>query len=270
MLKSVLSHEKITIERGITDLVEAYTSSALKNNVTDPVNKYHLTDLVFCNLNSFKENKKLANLHILALNNFVSNKESIYDKYFEDYTEVDLKNFDYQDYSGYDRLVSKLKVLNDDLKNLNNSLTKANESKNRANVNLSKAPDNKKSIILGHITNIDILINDLNSKISNLVIEINNINNQLANAKNDAEGNYINMNNKNFFSHLRNAFAHNHIRYAEDRLVYNRKIILEDFDDDGKLTFKCICRYYDLVKLFNNDLFLEALSNNKSLKKRKI
>ena len=52
-------------------------------------------------------------------------------------------------------------------------------------------------------------------------------------------------------------------------LVYNRKVILEDFDDNGNLTFKCNCRYYDLVKLFNNELFLEALNKNKT-KKRKV
>lgn len=267
MLKSILSNEEITIERGITDFVESYTSSALKKWTTDNTNKNHLTDLVFGNVNSFRENKKLANLHILALNNFVSNKESIYDKYFEDYNEFDISNFDYQDYSGYDRLVSKLKTLNNDLAISNNELQKALASKNKLNDNLSKAPEDKKEIISNNLKKTNILINNINNTINNLILEINSIENEIDNAKKDSNGHYINSNNKSFFNHLRNAFAHNHIKYIDNRLVYNRKVLLEDFDDDRNLTFKCICRYYDLVKLFNNELFLESLSKEKTLKR---
>ena len=77
----------------------------------------------------------------------------------------------------------------------------------------------------------------------------------------DSYGSYVNNNNKSFFNHLRNAFAHNNIKYLDDRINYNRKIVLEDYDDNKQLTFRCVCRYYDLVKLFNNELFLEAIIN---------
>ena len=206
----------------------------------------------------------LVVLFILGINNFVSNKESIFDKHFEDYTEFDLKNFNYQDYSEYDKLTKKLRETNNDLTNLNNSLIKLNETKNKHANNLAYAPDNKKEIISKNIENIDNLITETNEKIGELTKQIYNIENQIDLAQLDSNGYYVNSNNKSFFNHLRNAFAHNHIKYADDRLVYNRKIILEDIDDDGNLTFKCTCRYYDLVKLFNNDLFLEALSKSKT------
>ena len=45
------------------------------NEIIEEVN-----NLIFSNANTFRENKKLANLFILGTNNFVSNKESIYDK----------------------------------------------------------------------------------------------------------------------------------------------------------------------------------------------
>lgn len=263
ILKSVLSHEEITIERGITDFVESYTCSSLKQNITDANLIYHLDNLIFSNVNSFKENKKLANLHILALNNFVSNKETIYDKHFEDYVEFNLDNFTYQDYSGYNRLITKLKKLNNELNITNNSLTKTLENQKKLNDNLSKIPENKKQILLDNINNGNLLISKLNNKIYNLLIEIKNIEKEINNAQKDDIGYYINSNNKSFFNHLRNAFAHNHIKYEDDRLVYNRKIILEDIDDKGELSFRCVCRYYDLVKLFNHELFLESLTKNK-------
>ena len=226
-----------------------------------------MNDLIFSNVNSFKQNKKLANLFVLATTNFVSNKESIYDKYFEGYSEFDISNFDYQDYSGYNKIIGKLKVKNNDLTNLNNALNKAINSKNNSNINLSKAPIDKQPIIQSHIDKLNVLINDTSTKINNLVLEITDLTNQLKGTKTDSNGNYINDNNTSFFNHLRNAFAHNHVSYLEDRLVYNRKILLEDYNDDGTLSFRCTCRYYDLVKLFNNDLFKEAIINKKQKEK---
>lgn len=269
VIRSIVSGEKITLERGVVDLVELYIHSSLKPNLTDEKKLYELHNLIFGNVNSFKENKKLANLFVLGINNFVSNKESIYDKYFDDYNEFDLSNFNYQDYSGYNRLVSKLAVLNDDLKNLNNGLSKAEYNKIKLENNLAKAPDSKKNIISNNITNLEKLICELKNKINELIIQINDILTKMNYAKNDDNGNYIDNNNKNFFTHLRNSLAHNHIRYANDRVVYNRKIILEDYDDNGNLSFKCECRYYDLAKLFNNELFLEAMKSDEKILTKK-
>ena len=124
-------------------------------------------------------------------------------------------------------------------------------------------------LIQNNINALDILITELNKKINNLTIEINEIILNINTHKTDSYGNFINNNNKNFFNHLRNAFAHNHIKYLDDRLVYNRKIVLEDYDDNNKLTFRCVCRYYDLVKLFNDNLFLEAINCKESKKREK-
>lgn len=269
LLRIIMSHDEITIERGVVDLIEAYSNTCLKHFTKNEEKIKQLNDLTFSNVNSFIENKKLANLFILATTNFVSNKESIYDKYFNDYTEFDLSSFEYQDYSGYERLISKLKVKKDDLNNLNKSLYNATTSKNNLTNNLIKAPNNKKPIIQNNINKLDILITELNKKINNLTIEINEIILNINTHKTDSFGNFINNNNKNFFNHLRNAFAHNHIKYLDDRLVYNRKIVLEDYDDNNKLTFRCVCRYYDLVKLFNDDLFLEAINGKESKKREK-
>ena len=104
-------------------------------------------------------------------------------------------------------------------------------------------------------------------KINNLTHEILNINNLIDSHETDSNGNYVNNNNKSFFNHLRNAFAHNNVSYLDDRIVYNRKILLEDYDDNGILTFRCTCRYYDLVKLFNDNLFLNAITNTKEKNK---
>ncbi|MBE6152451.1 MAG: hypothetical protein E7165_03985 [Firmicutes bacterium] len=258
-ISGLIINNGCSIERGIQN-INSFLSLIISREIN--ANTYYSEFLPMWNfvfINSFIEEQKLSNLFILGVNNFVSNKESIYDKYFEDYSEFDLNNFIYQDYSGYNRLVSKLTVLNNDLRNANNAFTKAEANKLKLQTNLTKAPDNKKAIISNNIANLDTMINNLKNKINELIIEINNITSKLSTAKKDDKGNYIN-NNQNFFSHLRNAFAHNHIRYADDRIVYNRKIILEDFDDNNNLTFQCTCRYRDLVKLLNNDLFLEAIS----------
>ena len=268
IIKSVVSHEKITIERGIVDIVELYNTNNLKQGITNTKQIQELSDLIFSNANSFRENKKLANLFILGTNNFVSNKESIYDQYFDDYSEFDLSNFDYQDYSAYNKLMGKLKVKNNDLSNLNKSLNTAIISRNKAYNNLAHAPNEKKQIIQNNIDRLNILINELNDKISTLTLEISEIISEINTHKTNDNGNYINNNNKSFFNHLRNAFAHGNIRYLDDRLVYNRKIVLEDWDDDKNLSFRCVCRYYDLVKLFNNPLFIEAI-NNMEKEKRK-
>jgi len=269
IIKSVISHEKITLERGITDIVELYNHCSLKQSITNPLQLNSLQDLIFGNVNAFKENKRLANLFILGTNNFVSNKESIYDKYFDDYNEFDLSKFEYQDYSGYDRLISKLKLQSENLNILNKSLNKVTNSKNKANDNLINAPTDKKAIIQNNINKLDILINELNNKINEATLEINSIMTNINTHKNDSYGNYINNNNKSFFNHLRNAFAHNNIKYLDDNPNYNRKIVLEDYDDDKKLSFRCVCRYYDLVKLFNNELFLDAIKNKETKKRKK-
>ena len=91
ILKSVLSHEKITIERGVMDFVELYSELGLKEYKNEKQIKKELDDLIFSNVHSFKENKKLANLFILGINNFVCNKETIYDKYFDNSNEIFFK-----------------------------------------------------------------------------------------------------------------------------------------------------------------------------------
>lgn len=269
LLRIIISHEELSIERGVVDLIEAYSNSCLRHYAKNKEDIKQLNDLTFSNVNSFRENKKLANLFILATTNFVSNKESIYDKYFDDYNEFDLSNFEYQDYSGYERLLSKLKVKNDELNNLNKNLYNVTLSKNKLNNNLLRAPKDKKQIIQNNINNLNNSIADLNNKIANITFEINDIMNNINFHKTDPYGDYINNNNKNFFNHLRNAFAHNNIKYLDDRIIYNRKILLEDYDDNKNLTFRCICRYYDLLKLFNNDLFLKAINNNETKKREK-
>ena len=267
ILKSVISNEKITIERGVMEFAELYSLNALRYTETNKKRLDEIDGLIFSNVNSFKENKKLASLFILGINNFVCYKESIYDKYFDDYNEFDISNFDYQDYSAYNKLFKSLTVKNDDLRNTNNTLIKNIESKNKLKSNLDKAPDDKKQIIQNNINKVDNLINDVNDKINNLTHEILNINNLIDSHETDSNGNYVNNNNKSFFNHLRNAFAHNNVSYLDDRIVYNRKILLEDYDDNGILTFRCTCRYYDLVKLFNDNLFLNAITNTKEKNK---
>ena len=268
ILKIVLSHEKMTIERGVMDFFELYSEYGLKEYVNNKDTKNELSDLIFSNLNTFRENKKLANLFILGINNFVCNKEVIYDKYFEDYNQFDLNNFEYQDYSAYNKLLGKLNILNMDITNADNTLTKANNSLTKAKNNLQYAPANKHNIIQNKINELTEAINELAIKKNNLLLDKNNIINLINTHQTDSNGNYINNNNKSFFNHLRNAFAHNNISYLDDRITYNRKILLEDYDEDNNLTWRCVCRYYDLVKLLNNNLFLEAITN--SYEKEKI
>lgn len=264
ILKTILQQEKIELENGVMDFVELYSEYALqfienRKQIIDDLNEQ-----IYSNTFSFKENKRLANLFILATNNFVCNKETIYDKYFDDYNEFNIDNFNYQDYSFYDKLINRLKVIDNDLIDKNNSLIRLENSKNIQKNNLLKAPKDKQTIIQNYINNFDIAINKEKSKINNLLLEKNNIVSLINTHKTDSNGKYINNNNKSFFNHLRNAFAHNHISYLDDNIVYNRKIVLEDYDDDNKLTFRCIGRYYDFVKLFNNELFLEAINSKKS------
>ena len=267
LITNLILNDTNPIERGIQNINDFFALLISIHNTTNVETKNLYQGWLRTFASSFVQDQKLANLFILGINNYVSNKESVFDTYFEDYTEFDLKNFTYQDYSGYDKLKKRLTDLNNDLTNLNNSLIKLNEVKNKHSNNLKHAPDDKKEIISTNIENIDVLIAKTDKKIEELTKEISNIKKQIDLAQTDSTGYYINSNNKSFFNHLRNAFAHNHIKYADDRLVYNRKIILEDIDDNGDLTFRCTCHYYDLVKLFNNDLFLEALNKGKTLKR---
>lgn len=268
ILKTILQQEKIELENGVMDFVELYSEYALQfiENRKQIIND--LNEQIYSNTFSFKENKRLANLFILATNNFVCNKETIYDKYFDDYNEFNIDNFNYQDYSFYDKLINRLKVIDNDLITANNSLTKKENAKNKEKNNLLKAPKDKQTIIQNNINNFDIAINKEKSKINILLLEKNNIINLINTHKTDSNGKYINNNNKSFFNHIRNALAHNHISYLDDNIVYNRKILLEDYDDDNNLTFRCIGRYYDFVKLFNNELFLEAINSKKSKVKK--
>ena len=267
LITNLILNDTNPIERGIQNINDffALLISVQNTNNNEAKNLYRGWLKTFSN--SFVQDQKLANLFILGINNFVSNKESVYDKHFEDYTEFDVTKFKYKDYSGYDKLTKRLKELNVDLINLKKSLTKLNETKKQQSNNLAKAPEDRKEIICVNLENVNNLINETSDKINNVKKEITNIEAQINLAQTDSDGYYINSNNKSFFNHLRNAFAHNHIKYADDRLVYNRKIILEDIDDNGDLTFRCTCHYYDLVKLFNNDLFLEALNKGKTLKR---
>lgn len=268
LITNLILNDTNPVERGIQNINNFFALLISIQNTNNPETKKLYRSWLNTFSSSFVQDQKLANLFILGINNFVSNKESVFDNYFEDYSEFDLKNFNYQDYSGYNKSTKRLREANNDLISLNNSLIKLNESKNQQLHNLTYAPEDRKEVISKNIENIDILINETTKKIRELTREISNNQKQIDLAQNDFNGYYINSNNKNFFNHLRNAFAHNHIRYADDRLVYNRKIILEDFNDNGELTFKCSCRYYDLVKLFNNELFLEALSKKKTLMKK--
>lgn len=269
LITNLILNDTNPIERGIQNINDffALLISIQNTNNAETKNLYRGWLRTFSN--SFVQDQKLANLFILGINNFVSNKESVFDEFFGNYSEFDLKSFDYQDYSGYDKLTKRLREANNDLTNLNNSLIKLNESKDKHTNNLAHAPENRKKIISKNIENIDILITETNKNIEELTKQISNIEKQIDLAQTDSNGYYINSNNKSFFNHLRNAFAHNHVRYADDRLVYNRKIILEDIDDNGDLSFRCTCRYYDLVKLFNNDLFLKALNKGITLTKKR-
>lgn len=264
LITNLILNDTNPVERGIQNINDflALLISIQNTNNIETKNLYRGWLRTFAN--SFIQDQKLANLFILGINNFVSNKESVFDEHFEDYCEFDLKNFEYQDYSGYDKLTKRLNDLNNDLNNLNNSLIKLNGSKNKKINDLKNAPDDKKEIISKNLENINNLITVTINKLEELNKEIDGIKKQIDFAKTDSNGCYINSNNKSFFNHLRNAFAHNHIKYADDRLVYNRRIVLEDIDDNGNLSFRCICRYYDLVKLFNNELFLEVLDECKT------
>lgn len=270
LITNLILNDTNPIERGIQNINDFFALLISIQNINNQETKNLYRGWLRTFANSFIQDQKLANLFILGINNFVSNKESIYDKYFEDYNQFDVAKFKYKDYSGYDKLIKRLKDLNVDVINLKNSLTKLTETKKQQSNNLAKAPEDRKKIISENLENLNNLINETTNKINSLKKEIINIEAQINLAQTDSDGYYINSNNKSFFNHLRNAFAHNHVNYADDRLVLNRKILLEDYDDNGNLTFNCTCRYYDLVNLFNDDLFLEALSNDMCLKKRKI
>lgn len=267
LITNLILNDTNPIERGIQNINDMFALLLSIQNTHNLEAKNLYRGWLKTFANSFVEDQKIANLFILGINNFVSNKESVFDSYFDDYAQFDLKNFIYQDYSGYNKLTKKLLDVSNDLVNLNNSLTKLNDSKNKHTNNLKYAPNDKKEIISKNIEKLNTLIVETNEKIEELTEEISNIQKQIDSSQTDSNGYYINTNNKSFFNHLRNAFAHNHIKYAEDRLIVNRKIILEDIDDNGDLSFKCICRYNDLVKLFNNEMFLEALNKSKTLKR---
>ena len=275
IIKSIVSgliiHDDCSIERGIYN-INSFFSLVISRRATDnPYHKQLYRSWLFKFLHSFIEEQRLSNLFILGINNFVSNKETIYDKYFDDYSEFDIHNFNYQDYSGYQKLLHKLKTLNDDLRAANTALTKANNSLTKTNNDIAKAPEHRKPIIQNNKQNLKELIKEITDKITEITNEINQVSSELANKKTDEFGSFIDSNNQSFFNHLRNAFAHNRVKYSDDRVVYNRKISLEDYDDNGTLTFKCECRFLDLVRLFTSDLFLEAIkekepSVTKSLK----
>lgn len=270
LVSGLIIHEDCSLERGIHNINSFFSLIVSLQNTDDEYYKNLYRAWTFKFLHSFIEEQRLANLFILGVNNFVSNKESIYDKYFDDYSQFDISNFQYQDYSGYNRLLSKLSVLNIDLVSADNSLAKAEVKLEKLTENLAKAPEDKKDIISRNKVALEVLIHDIKVKILEISEEINSINAQLSLSKHNENGNYIDNNNKSFFNHLRNAFAHSRVRYANDRVVYNRKILLEDYDDDGALTFKCECRFLDLVRIFTNDLFLEAIKGNESAKIKKL
>lgn len=265
IIKSIISgliiHEDCSIERGIHNINSFFSMIISRRNSDDPYYKKLYRSWLFKFLHSFIEEQRLSNLFILGVSNFVANKESLYDNYFDDYSEFDIQNFHYKDYSRYNKLLKKMSVLNDELRVSNNALLKAKKSKQKLEKDLLYAPEDKKNIISKNKETLDTLVSNLKVRIIEIADEINTISTAINGKKCDENGNYINNDNKSFFNHLRNAFAHNRIKYADNRVVYNRKIMLEDFDDNGILTFQCECRFLDLVKLFTNKLFLEAINN---------
>ena len=271
LVSGLIVHENCSIERGIYNINSFFSLIISRRETNDHYYKKLYRSWLFKFLHSFIEEQRLSTLFILGINNFVVNKETIYDKYFDNYNEFDIHNFNYQDYSRYEKLLRRLKTLNDDLRSANNALTKAEDSLAKTKNNLAKAPEDKKLIIENKKQSLEELIKEVTTKISEITNEINAVTTELSSKKTDEFGTFTNNNNKSFFNHLRNAFAHNRVKYADDRVVYNRKISLEDYDDNGTLTFKCECRFLDLVRLFTNNLFLEAIkekepSITKSLK----
>jgi hypothetical protein len=252
--KKLFNHDNTTTI--IEDGLDAIMNIDFGNN-NDLANKNYInneeqriTDYLSC-----KEEKLLASLYLLGTTTFTLYKEQIFDKQIN-YDEIDLSNFEKMDIRTpiiiENDLETQILQLLDKLKIQKKILNQINKLQK----NLEKCPEK-----------ISIEITKQKEKLKNSQKEIKYIQNRLSelnkNKKNIKEANeirYIEVNNKEFMRHLRNALAHTWIEFGEQtEEPLERKVIIKDYNDNNELVYISTAKYKDWIDLFNNKKFEESL-----------
>lgn len=213
---------------------------------------------------NYNKEKLIALLYIKGITNFVLYKESIYDKII-DYNDIDLNEFNYYDYGKIKKLFTKIREQSNKMINLCNKIKQLKE----------------KIIIIKENTNATNKFQEIKKckeQINQKLDELNNIQKEqqelesLINISPKDKNNqiYIVPTKKEFFTHLRNAFAHTWIKYSEndDTQLETRTVEIEDYNDKGELVFKCSAPYNKWIELLNNEIFLEAIKQHENQKQK--
>ena len=79
--------------------------------------------------------------------------------------------------------------------------------------------------------------------------------------KDDLE--YIEVSNKELMRHIRNALAHNWIRYKDETAtnLMNRIVEIRDYNNNNEISFYAQAPYKVWIELFNNEEFEKAIIN---------
>lgn len=203
----------------------------------------------------YKEEKLLSALYLLGTTTFMLYKEEIFDKTV-DYEQIELENFLKQDLITPKILEAEkeqnIELLLKKLKNQKKILNKINKLNNNKDKNKEKIiPQIKKELQKLKQQQEEIKI------IKKKLLEISKQQKQIK-TKNNTK--YIEVNNKEFMRHLRNALAHTWIYYKDNNSNLMERIVeIRDYNDSNELTFIAQAPYKEWLKLLNNNIFENAI-----------
>ena len=205
----------------------------------------------------YKEEKLLSALYLLGTTTFMLNKEKIFDK-IVDYETIDTKNIIKMDMMTPSRLEEtkeqNIELLLKNLKFQKNTLNKINK------LNKSKIKNEEK--IIPQIEKELEKLKQQQIKNKEIKTNLSIISKQQRKIKTIDNKKYIEVNNKEFMRHLRNALAHTWIYYKDNNTNPMERIVeIKDFTDKNELAFIAQAPYKEWINLFNNKTFENAIKN---------
>ena len=205
----------------------------------------------------YKEEKLLSALYLLGTTTFMLNKEKIFDK-IVDYETIDTKNIIKMDMMTPSRLEEtkeqNIELLLKNLKFQKNTLNKINK------LNKSKIKNEEK--IIPQIEKELEKLKQQQIKNKEIKTKLSIISKQQRKIKTIDNKKYIEVNNKEFMRHLRNALAHTWIYYKDNNTNPMERIVeIKDFTDKNELAFIAQAPYKEWINLFNNKTFENAIKN---------
>ena len=206
----------------------------------------------------YKKEKLLAALYLLGTTLFTIYKEKIYDKQinYEEIDTTEIKTYDIDN-------PKKLKKQKIELEKI---IYKKQEYQQMLIEKIKKLEKNKeknKEKIEKIIEEIKIAIMEKQQELEELIEQKMNIQIKLRQIKQKDDLEYFEVSNKELIRHIRNAFAHNWIKYKDETAtnLMNRIVEIRDYNNNNEVSFYAQAPYRVWINFFNNEIFEKAIKN---------